>query len=111
MYPKKTFYVTCVTECLDCNGQGYLHNPIWTDYYTWEKTLIERSGITKDPLLYETFRDEIHQWWTDHGYPMDDWSELPPEEFQCDSCGGEGKTVDNVSLADALYELGFELPE
>ena len=105
---KSEFFVTRVTVCDQCSGSGVLHNPLFTDYYVWEAQLMKRTG-KRDPELYETYHDEIHQWFADRGHPFNDWSELPPEEWECESCEGAGEISGPARLEDALSELGIEV--
>lgn len=87
-----TYVVKRFCVCPDCDGLGVVEHPWWTKY--WE---------CHDRLLSD---DDLRSWFQEECglYPFD---EIPGEERACPECDGYGRIEDEISLVDALKELGI----
>lgn len=87
---KKQYLIVCQEPCQTCNGAGVVANPLWVRLYAEER----QGGKEIDE----------NEWARANGF--DSAKAMGPEEHQCQDCEGEGKLTSQVSLADALVDLG-----
>lgn len=95
----KYYKVICEESCPVCSGSGILVNPIWREI--WK----DFDAFKKQYPDSAIFNDEwLSRWASEKGY----WSvdELGTEEKACSSCSGKGRATHEVSLQEALLELG-----
>jgi hypothetical protein len=83
------YRITKISPCPKCNGDCWIQNPAWEQYY-------EEFGPQGAP----TEKEQV-TWFLDHWY-----TDLPDEEVPCWVCEGEGQIVTEVSLRQALEDIG-----
>jgi len=84
------YRITKISPCPKCNGDCWIQNPAWEQYY-------EEFGPQGAP----TEKEQV-TWFLDHWY-----TDLPDEEVPCWVCEGEGQIVTEVSLRQALEDIGI----
>ena len=84
------YYVTKREKCPECDG-GVTNHPDWIAYWG--------SHFPDIKAPRETAR-----WFCKRGHHT-----LPPEEIKCLECNGTGIVESEVSLSEALADLGFDL--
>lgn len=106
----KEFTVKCTETCQACNGSGLLPEPDWVEFDAFLHSLRKEVDADSGTAFDEQTAERQFEFWREHGYQVSDWNSfataLPPETIECDSCFGEGIIVNDVSLVDALAELG-----
>lgn len=101
-------HATC--QCQECEGNGYLHDDRWNDFYQfcvqWEKQ--NPPVHPEEPGFNEwSQREDAAQsdWWETRGHPggCQNW---PPEEYPCPDCLGSGFQEINITLEELAKLLG-----
>lgn len=88
---ERRFIVTTIEECADCEGSGLITNPLWA-------VLFRRYPLA----LSELTQADIEEWFAGR----------PPEvDITRTDCHGTGERTGQVSLTEALLELGFAIGE
>ena len=90
------FYVTKETTCARCNGSKVVQDGLWRDY--WAD--VNNGKIAPDK---QTMYDYFANCGCDIRYEA-----LPPEEYTCPDCDGEGVTIRKIELSEALKSINFE---
>lgn len=84
-----SYFVIKRVTCAECSGRRWIQPAIWQDF--WERERAQpQDGLSG------------REWWQSQGY-----DEPPPEERPCQECEGSGVFEHEVSLADALQDLGL----
>ena len=84
------YVVKQIGECPECAGKGWIQNPQWL-----ELGVKYPHGASYEQINeYFGFEQEVYRW--------------PPEQLDCAECEAMGRIEREVSLLDALRELGFE---
>lgn len=112
------FLITEQKCCDACNGAGVVSNQDWIDYCEWSKKRMEQLDIDNINVFDKENHAELVEWWAKRGYRVSfvthtgEWehSGFPPEEITCHECEGAGNLKREVTLAEALIELGFVIP-
>ncbi|MBW8830747.1 MAG: hypothetical protein JF606_15220 [Burkholderiales bacterium] len=89
---QKTYTIRCTVSCDACQGSGRVTNPVWQRFFV-------ETRDQKDP-------DE-EAWARANG--LSSAVEIGHEEDWCNACEGDGQVVRDVSLWDALTDLGVTL--
>ena len=85
------YIVTKQVKCSACNGVGVVGHPDWDAYW--------RKYPEDSPSL-----EIIRAFFSECGHDA-----IPPEEIKCLECEGSGIIESEVSLSEALADLGFDL--
>ncbi len=83
--------------CPECKGSGIIQHPHWEAYW-----LENQKGLPE----METIEWFAERNWLCYNIRRQAFIDLPPEEIDCRECGGIGKKIKEVDLADALSDLG-----
>ncbi len=105
----KEFLVQCRETCPTCFGCGTVYSDVWKEYNEFHKELVERTGLSS-PVVDDKHAEEQFEWWRDQGFDVTSWADIgrntPQEEWQCDDCAGTGMYQHEISLVEALQNLG-----
>ena len=84
---------TVKIKCPECNGAGTVQHWLWQRFFD-----VELPDIAPEDDIDEAVRG----FWSSHGYDED---QIPPEEHDCDVCGGTGRAKKTIGLSDLFREL------
>jgi len=102
---KTEYMVIRVRPCPECDGTGYLINPLWQQFHAYYDALSEGKALSKGQTTEKTYTQYFEEFFQNKlGIYPDD---IPDEEETCWNCNESGTIRDTVDLLDALSCVGI----
>ena len=92
VYDDPAFAVVKV-KCPSCNGTGVTQHWLWGQFF---------EVVFPDVAPEDDIDEVVRGFWSSHGYDED---QIPPEEHDCDVCGGTGRAERKIELSELFREL------
>lgn len=55
----KNYYVICIEDCPECNGNGFIRNPEWDEFWEKYRTQIEEAERLPSPTATNKVLGEL----------------------------------------------------